>query len=399
MTAPSNKVFRNGQSESVSGDQLNTFTQWITNVAALRSFIGTASMSIFLEGFDTINDGGEGQFYWNAEGTGPDDDGVTNVVPYGASIGCWTRFSSGASTLVNSVTSPDDTLTVDPTTGDVEIGINLDNPNTWVGQQSGTTPTKGDSTTKFATTEFVQKALVGIQGSARNLTGGWLTNTTATWTATELIVQDSSFTTLLLSAFNKTLNTALTGAGGLDAGTLAASTWYFVYAIYNLTTPTQNILMSASATTPTLPADYTYSALIGSIRVDGSKNIIGFKQLGRRWQYVVGSNLSGMPVVASGVSGSVSTPIYTAAAVTVSVPTPIATTIYLVSTINAGVLIAAPNNSYGSYTSSTNPPPLLSSSSGQLGAWASFLLESTNVYYASNTASGVLLCSGFDMNI
>jgi hypothetical protein len=34
-------------------------------------------------------------------------------------------------------------------------------------------------------------------------------------------------------AVSLTLNTATSGANGIDTGSVAASTWYFVYAIYN----------------------------------------------------------------------------------------------------------------------------------------------------------------------
>lgn len=91
MSAPSNQTYASGYGQ-VSGDNLNTFVQNVANVTGLRGFIGTAGMNVYLMGTTTTNDGGQGFFYWNASGTGPDDNGVTNVVPSGAATGCWTRI-------------------------------------------------------------------------------------------------------------------------------------------------------------------------------------------------------------------------------------------------------------------------------------------------------------------
>jgi len=102
MTAPSNNVFQNGLGQ-VTGDSLNTLIQWTTNVATLRTFIGTATMIVQILGTSTINDGGQGVFYWNASGTGPDDNGTTNVVPTGATVGCWTRIQASSSSVLASI--------------------------------------------------------------------------------------------------------------------------------------------------------------------------------------------------------------------------------------------------------------------------------------------------------
>lgn len=93
MTAPALSQFQNGISQ-VSGDNLETFNQTCNVVADLRGFIGTAGMQVYLRGYTAVNDGGQGQFYWNVSGTGPDDGGVTIVVPSGAAVGCWSRLNS-----------------------------------------------------------------------------------------------------------------------------------------------------------------------------------------------------------------------------------------------------------------------------------------------------------------
>jgi hypothetical protein len=78
------------------------------------------------------------------------------------------------------------------------------------------------------------------------------------------------------------------GAGGLDsaaagAGSLAASTWYHVFLIFNPTTSTTDVLVSTSATAPTMPTSYTKKRRIGSINTNASSQIIAFSQLGDKF--------------------------------------------------------------------------------------------------------------------
>lgn len=87
---PSNTVYEDGQ--TVTGDNLSTFVQVCPTVNDARGFIGSSQMSIQLEGFSAPNDGGQGQFYWNAAATAPDDGGVTTIVPDGSGAGAWVRL-------------------------------------------------------------------------------------------------------------------------------------------------------------------------------------------------------------------------------------------------------------------------------------------------------------------
>ena len=66
---------------------------------------------------------------------------------------------------------------------------------------------------------------------------------------------------------------------GLDAGTEAASTWYYVWLIWNGTL--LRGLLSTSATAPTMPSGYTWKALIGVLRNDGSSNLVRSYQTDR----------------------------------------------------------------------------------------------------------------------
>jgi hypothetical protein len=69
-----------------------------------------------------------------------------------------------------------------------------------------------------------------------------------------------------------------TGANGLDAGSEASDTWYFVYAIKDPATGTVAGLLSTSMTTPTMPLGYTQKRLISAVYNDGGSNMRPFYQ-------------------------------------------------------------------------------------------------------------------------
>ncbi len=71
-----------------------------------------------------------------------------------------------------------------------------------------------------------------------------------------------------------------TGTGCLDAGTVAASTWYSVFLIQRADTGVVDVLCSASATAPVMPTNYTKKRRMGSILTDTSVAIVPFTQRG-----------------------------------------------------------------------------------------------------------------------
>jgi hypothetical protein len=72
----------------------------------------------------------------------------------------------------------------------------------------------------------------------------------------------------LTSAYTKNTGswTVGSGNGALDTGTIAANSWYYVYVIKRLDTGVVDILISLSATSPTLPTNYTVFRRIGAMR-------------------------------------------------------------------------------------------------------------------------------------
>lgn len=63
------------------------------------------------------------------------------------------------------------------------------------------------------------------------------------------------------------------GNGGMDTGSVANSTWYHVWAIMRPDTGVVDVLFSTSATSPTMPTNYTKKRRIGSVfRTSGAAN-------------------------------------------------------------------------------------------------------------------------------
>jgi len=71
-----------------------------------------------------------------------------------------------------------------------------------------------------------------------------------------------------------------TGKNGLDTGSEAASTWYYIYIIKNIKTLEVAGLFSASPDNPTLPQDFTLSKRIGVVRNNSSSDLFRFYQTG-----------------------------------------------------------------------------------------------------------------------
>ena len=142
-------VYTDGSDAPVTGDGLNTFQQTCDNVAQLRAFIGVAGVQVYVRGTTSVADGGQGEFYWNATGTAPDDNGVTTVVPNGSGTGEWTRlpFTSVGSFAVSG------NMTV---TGTETVGGTL----AVAGAATVPTPAAGDNSTRAATTAFVRAQMI-----------------------------------------------------------------------------------------------------------------------------------------------------------------------------------------------------------------------------------------------
>lgn len=77
------------------------------------------------------------------------------------------------------------------------------------------------------------------------------------------------------------INFSVNGANGLDSGSIAASTFYYIYAIADSSNKLQPAAMaSTSASAPVLPFGYDSIRLIGVCKTDGSSHILAFYATG-----------------------------------------------------------------------------------------------------------------------
>jgi len=106
--------------------------------------------------------------------------------------------------------------------------------------------------------------------------------------ADSIIMEDASGNLLKKTAVDWTLDITVSGANGLDTGSEAISTWYYIWAIGKLDGTVAG-LFSTSSSAPTMPSGYTFKALVGAIYNNSSGDFITLRQRGDR---VVTENIS-----------------------------------------------------------------------------------------------------------
>lgn len=111
---------------------------------------------------------------------------------------------------------------------------------------------------------------------------GTLPNTVLDVSVGQATSDDASTFMALGSAYTKSTSSWAVGSGNgaLDTGTIAANTWYHVFLIERTDTQVVDLLLSTSATSPTLPTNYTKKRRIGAIRTNASSQITPFSQYG-----------------------------------------------------------------------------------------------------------------------
>lgn len=251
-----------------------------------------------------------------------------------------------------------------------------------------------------------------VTGTFKNLrlsTTG--TSAPVTVTADEIVVSDGAGYYKTLS--NVSLSIAGTSSGvanGLDTGALAISTWYSVWVIWNQPSNITAGLLSTSDTAPTLPSGYTFKARVGWMKTDGTGNKfpLGIIQQGRKVRYKIasGSNVTGLPIVASGTQGNTATPTWVSNSLTAYIPTTAKVyTAYAYSNVDSGgnVTLLASNNTYGGYDSMVNPAPLFVVVSNVAGYYTTSVGELSNedgnLYYAGAGAGSSAKVVGWEDNL
>lgn len=186
----------------------------------------------------------------------------------------------------------------------------------FTGTPTAPTAAAGTNTTQLATTAFVQASTPlnlktsGIAGTFSNLKASATgTNATVTVTANSICLKNASNEQVVLNEVSVAPSLAASGANGIDTGTSAINTWYYLWVIWNGTTVAG--LLSLSSTSPTMPSGYTHKARVGAVRSDSTANKypLSFYQLGDLVQIdkQEGTNVAAMITPASGTTAGVMT--------------------------------------------------------------------------------------------
>jgi hypothetical protein len=101
---------------------------------------------------------------------------------------------------------------------------------------------------------------------------------------------------------NVTADITASGANGLDTGAEGASTFYHLFGI-GKSDGTFALLLSTSATAPTMPATYTFKRLLGGVRNNASSNFVPFEHAkDGTVRYRTGADEQGVSVLSGGTA-------------------------------------------------------------------------------------------------
>jgi hypothetical protein len=221
------------------------------------------------------------------------------------------------------------------------------------------------------------------------------------------VLEDNTNNYVTARNVNLTINSSANGSNGLDVGLLATSTWYSIWVIRRPDGITAGLL-TISLASPTLPSGFTYKARVGWVRTDNSPNKypLAFKQLGRLVKYILalGSNVLSYPQIAGGVLGNTSTGNYVPISINAfSPPTASRIEIILLESSQSTILIAPSGNFSGYSGALSSFAPLsirpVAAINTNISISGSVLLESNNIYIASDAASNLVAVVGWEDNL
>lgn len=240
-------------------------------------------------------------------------------------------------------------------------------------------------------------AALNVSAPPENLVIKVLTNTTVSVTADAVTMFDGTLYRTF-RGINTPVDLGTTGAGALDLGVITAGKWYCLWGIAK-PDGTKSVIASLSFTAPAMPVGYTYKKRLGAVRtVAATATLLGTLQLGSEARYVVGlAQTTALPIMDSGVKGNPANGTWQPVAVANFVPPTASSIVLVLHEDNSSWAMVAPNNNYGAYTNSINPAPLFLNGpvTGPANAHIELMLESGNVYWASNGANSGLFCWGW----
>lgn len=178
-----------------------------------------------------------------------------------------------------------------------------------------------------------------------------------------------------------TIDFGVVGANGIDVGSIASSTLYYLYLIDNGTAAAG--LVSLSSTAPTLPSGYTYSCRVAGFPTNGSAHITPIQIRGAQAMLTAGTGIQ----IADSTGGTCTI----AAESVIQVPTTAAVILGYVAVTAATVFASVYRDNTTNISSN-----LVASVTGVTGmaAYVPFqvpVVAAQTVYYCSNSSSNAIL--------
>lgn len=245
----------------------------------------------------------------------------------------------------------------------------------------------------------VSSSLQFVKGTYNNLAATWATNATATITADELIVEDTSNNSARIVSLSVTVNIGSAGANGLDTGAEAANTIYYLWVIRKSSDGTVAGLISASSSAPTMPSGYDQKALVSCVGNNNSSNFIAFHQKGPVYTFDAWASMA---------TGNVGTGAWTSIDMTPAnmttnpgfVPSALSTLCFGVYGGSAAINIMMTNDNTVSSAVSTmdRNKTVISSTTADSNPWQFDILTADTLYWGSDIASAVVYLHGFIIN-
>lgn len=219
-------------------------------------------------------------------------------------VTCWSAGSSGGAATFSVLGAAKSLQLVSPDAGTalVTFGFASGTPTFACANLTGTV-TAAQIATIPNTAALTGQTAAAVAQSDTLVASVPAASATITLTANEVLLKSSTAVFIAASVSLSIVGTAAAGANSIDTGSLAVG-WYYIWVIYNGTTVAG--LLSLSSTAPTMPATYTYKALVGTCRANSTTVIQQFSQIGRSTWWPAGVANS---TVVSGHTNSVWTSI------------------------------------------------------------------------------------------